>query len=68
MTVPKAFIEQNGLQEGSQVDLFLEGARLTINATRRRRYKLEDLLAEMSGELPRVEGWDEMQSVGMEAP
>lgn len=68
MTVPKAFIEQNGLQEGSQVDLLLEGARLTINATRRRRYKLEDLLAEMSGEMPRAEGWDEMQSVGMEAP
>ena len=68
MTVPKAFIEQNGLHEGSQVDLLLEGARMTINATRRRRYKLDDLMAEMPGELPRVEGWDEMQPVGMEAP
>jgi len=60
MTVPKAYIEQNGLQEGSQVELQLEGARMTINATHKLRYKLEDLLAEMSGELPRVEGWDEM--------
>jgi antitoxin ChpS len=68
MTVPKAFIEQNGLHEGSQVDLLLEGARMTINAPRTRRYKLEDLLAEMPGELPRVEGWDVMQPVGMEAP
>ena len=32
MTVPKAFIEQNGLKEGSQVDLLLEGARMTINS------------------------------------
>jgi antitoxin ChpS len=67
MTVPKAFIEQNQLREGSQVDLLLEGARMTINATRKRRYKLEDLLAEMPGELPLVDGWDEMKSVGMEA-
>jgi len=67
MTVPKAFIEQNGLQEGSQVDLLLEGARMTVNATRKRRYKLEDLLAEMPDELPRVEGWDEMPAAGMEA-
>jgi len=68
MTVPKAFIEQNGLHEGSQVDLQLEGARMTINAPRTRRYKLQNLLAEMPGELPRVEGWDEAQSVGIEAP
>jgi antitoxin ChpS len=67
MTVPKAFIEQNRLKEGSQVDLLLEGARMTVNATRKRRYNLEDLLAEMPGELPLVDGWDEMKSAGMEA-
>jgi len=66
MTVPKAFIEQNQLQEGSQVDLLLEGARMTVSASRKRRYKLEDLLAEMPGELPRVEGWDAMRRVGKE--
>ena len=32
MTVPKAFIEQNQLHEGSQVDLLLEGARMTVQA------------------------------------
>ena len=67
MTVPKAFIEQNQLQEGSQVTLLLEGERMTISAPRRRRYKLEDLLAEMQGKLPRVEGWDDMKPVGKEA-
>jgi hypothetical protein len=41
---------------------------MTVNAPRKRRYKLEDLLAEMPGELPRVEGWDAMRPVGKEAP
>jgi antitoxin ChpS len=67
MTVPKAFIEQNRLQDGSQVELLLEGARMTVSATRKRRYKLEDLLAEMPGKLPRTDGWDEMKPVGREA-
>lgn len=65
MTVPKAFVEQNHLQDGSQVDLMLEGARMTVSALKR-RYKLEDLLAEMPSELPRVEGWDDMRPVGKE--
>ena len=66
MTVPKAFIEQNQLREGSQVDLLLEGTRLTVNAPRKHRYKLSDLLAEMPGALPRVEGWDAMRPTGKE--
>ncbi len=68
MTVPKAFIEQNHLQEGSQVELSLEGCRMTIEAPGKRRYKLEALLAEMpNGKLPKIEGWDEMAPVGLEA-
>ena len=67
MTVPKPLIEQNQLQEGSQVDLLLEGARMTVSAPRKHRYKLADLLAEMPGELPRVKGWDAMPPVGKEA-
>lgn len=66
MTVPKAFIEQNQLQEGSQVDLLLEGARMTISAPRKHRYNLQSLMAEMPGELPRVDGWDEMKPTGKE--
>jgi antitoxin ChpS len=66
MTVPKAFIEQNQLQEGAQVELMLEGARMTVIAPRERRYRLEALLAEMPEELPRVEGWDAMEPVGKE--
>lgn len=66
MTIPKAFIDQNGLREGSKVDLLLEGPRLTVNASRKRRYTLADLLAEMPGKLPKVAGWDDLKPVGKE--
>lgn len=66
MTVPKTFIEQNHLQEGSQVELSVVGPRMTVNAPCKPRYKLEDLLAEMPGQFPRVEGWDDMKPVGKE--
>lgn len=66
MTVPKAFIDQNGLSEGSQVALHLLGKRMTIEAPTRPRYKLADLMTEMPQGLPRVEGWDAMPTVGLE--
>lgn len=67
MTVPKAFVEQNHLQDGSQVELLVEGHRMTIAASSKRRYTLEGLLAEMpDGKLPVVDGWEEMRPVGRE--
>lgn len=66
MTVPKAFIDQNGLSEGSQVELQLQGKKMTVEAPTRRRYKLADLMNEMPEGLPKVEGWDEMSSLGLE--
>lgn len=66
MTVPKAFIDQNGLAEGSQVELQLQGKKMTVEAPARRRYKLVDLMNEMPEGLPKVQGWDEMPSVGLE--
>lgn len=66
MTVPKVFVEQNGLGEGSQVELHLQGRKMTVEAPTRPHYKLADLMAEMSEGLPRVEGWEEMPSVGLE--
>ena len=66
MTVPKAFIDQSGLGDGSQVELHLHGKKMTVEAPTRPRYKLADLMAEMPQGLPRVEGWDEMPSVGLE--
>jgi antitoxin ChpS len=67
MTVPKAFIEQNHLQDGSQVELSLEGKRMTVDAPTKKKYKLEDLMAEMpAGKLPMVEAWDNLVPVGRE--
>lgn len=66
MTVPRAFIEQNGLREGSQVEIHLLGKQLIVEAPTRPRYKLEDLLAEMPDGFPRLQGWDEMPIVGLE--
>ena len=66
MTVPKAFIDQNGLTEGSQVVLHLSGKKMTVEAPLRPRYKLSDLMSEMPEGLPRVSGWDEMPSIGLE--
>jgi antitoxin ChpS len=66
MTVPKAFIEQNGLTEGSKVELHLTGKKMTVEAPTRPRYKLTDLLAQMPEGLPTVEGWDEMPPIGKE--
>ena len=66
MTVPKAFVEQNGLAEGSKVNLQLTGPTMTVEAPRRPRYKIADLMAEMSTRLPKVKGWDEMPAAGLE--
>ncbi|MEY4591650.1 MAG: hypothetical protein RIR18_545 [Pseudomonadota bacterium] len=66
MTVPKAFIDQNHLADGSQVELHLLGKQMTVEAPSRPRYKLADLMTEMPDGLPRVEGWDEMPSMGLE--
>lgn len=68
MTVPKAFIEQNNLQEGSKVNLMLDGEQMTISAPKpnKKHYKIKDLMAEMANGLPLIEGWDEMQTAGFE--
>lgn len=58
VSVPKAFVEQNRLYNGSQVELSLDGCCVKIEAPNKRRYKLEELLTEMSEDkLPEVEGW-----------
>jgi antitoxin ChpS len=66
MTVPKAFIEQNGLTAGSQVVVYFSGRRLSVEASSRPRYRLADLMAEMPEGLARLGRWDEMLAVGIE--
>ncbi len=66
MTIPKAFSEQNHLFDGAQVELHMTGNRMTVEAQPKRQYKLADLMAEMPEGLPRVAGWEEMPSLGLE--
>lgn len=66
MTIPKAFIEQNHLNDGSSVELVLSGNKLTIEAKQKPKYQLADLMAEMPSDLPMVEGWDNSQAIGLE--
>lgn len=66
VTIPKEFIEQNNLKEGSRVELVVAGAMLSVQAPQRRRLKLADLIAQMPAELPLVDGWDDMAAVGKE--
>lgn len=64
VVIPQTFIDQNCLTEGSQVELHCSGKRMTVEAFG--RAKLAELMAEMSDGLPRVKGWDEMPSAGLE--
>lgn len=66
LTVPESFVAQNGLQEGSQVELSVTGTQMTVTAPRRPRYQLEALLAEMPVELPIDEAWEGMAPAGKE--
>lgn len=66
MTVPKAYVDQNHLHDGSPVDLTVDGDRLIISALRKRRYTLAQLMEEMPEGMPRVDGWDDMPSIGQE--
>ncbi len=66
MTVPKTFIEQNGLTDGSKVELQLQGKKMTVAAPERPRYKLAELMAEMPDGLPQLEAWENMPAVGLE--
>jgi antitoxin ChpS len=66
MTVPKAFVEQNSLAEGSKVSLQLTGPKMTVEALPKPRYKIADLMAEMPARLPKVKDWDDMPAAGLE--
>lgn len=66
MTIPKAFIEQNNLKDGASIEVQLNGRELILKAPKRPRYTLAQLMTEMPKELPMVEGWDEMTSLGSE--
>ena len=65
VTIPQSYAEQNGLADGSQLSLEIDGRELRLRPVRQRK-SLTELLEATPGGLHRAEGWDEMASVGAE--
>ena len=70
ITLPKPIRDALGVDVGGKIAFDLVGSEIRVSrvvaASRRPKYKLSELLAEMPETLPMVEGWDEMPSVGLE--
>lgn len=68
VVVPDEYVKLHELKEGDPVHLPAHGQPETLVTKEKpaRKYSLEELLAEMPKEVPLVEGWDEMPSVGLE--
>jgi antitoxin ChpS len=66
LTIPQSYVEQNGLEAGSRVALEIDGPELRLKPVRQRK-SLDELLAATPQGMHRVEGWDELPSVGAES-
>ncbi len=47
LRIPKSFAKEAGVEEGSAVDISIQGDRLVIQAVRPQRYELDDLLSQI---------------------
>jgi len=50
LRIPKAFVQEVGLEEGSSVDISIQGDRLVIQKAHPARYELENLLSQIREE------------------
>lgn len=44
LRIPKAFAEETGVADGSAVDLTIRGGDLVVRPSKRRKYRLKDLV------------------------
>lgn len=47
LRIPKSFAKEAGVEEGSDVDISVQGDRLVVRAVRPQRYELDDLLSQI---------------------
>jgi antitoxin MazE len=47
LRIPKSFAKDSGVEEGSPVDLSIEGDRLVVQPVRPARYELADLVSQI---------------------
>ena len=68
MTIPSTYAEQNHLSAGDCVEVIVEGTRMTVEPKRhiRKRYNIEELLAETPEEFLRLPEWENMPLAGEE--
>ena len=66
--LPAVLLEQIGVEIGAVLEVSITKEGLLLKPERRPHDKLVDMLAEMpTGDLPTVEGWDDMPVVGQES-
>lgn len=65
LTVPQAYVEQNRLGAGSELEVAIEGRELTVRPAGIRP-RLGDLLNATPRGAGRVRGWDELRTAGRE--
>ena len=47
LRIPKSFAEEAGVEEGSEVDIAVQGGKLVVTPLRQRKYDLSDLLRQV---------------------
>ena len=65
LRIPKALVEEAGLEAGSEVELRYEDGELLIRRRRRKRYDLDEMLASVPDDYDEGE-WDIGPPVGNE--
>jgi len=65
--IPKAVLQQVGLEVGDAFEMKVSGNTLVLRPTRR-RYRLSDLMqqCDLNAPAPNLDEWDNMQPVGQE--
>ena len=48
LRIPRSFAEKAGIVAGSEIDLSIRRGELVVKASRRRKYRLKDLLGQMT--------------------
>ncbi|MDH2927543.1 AbrB/MazE/SpoVT family DNA-binding domain-containing protein [Lonepinella koalarum] len=66
--LPQAILAQFHLNENDYFDVEMQNNRLVLHPIKPQkiRYDIRTLMAEMDGNLPMVEGWEEMPAIGKE--
>jgi antitoxin MazE len=66
LRIPRSFAEEAGISEGSDIDMSLEDGVIHVRAVEQKRWRLDELVAEITDENLHEE-WDTGMAAGGEA-